>query len=164
MPAERPRASHLPEGRLPGDQEQGGTVVFSLTAHALAAIARHRWIESEKRHTDCGRQCEEEWIDHYWNGWARSKLLEHLMGWRCWGAFGQESHGLLRRQSLAAMVDEPTIELIGTMLADGAENLDIINWAVHTEQDLDPILLLLERIDINAKRQRLLTQHIRLFI
>jgi hypothetical protein len=159
------RASHLPEGRLAGDYEQtNGVVVYSLTAHALEAIARHRWIESEKTGGDCGRRCEEAWIDHYWNGWARSKLLEHLIGWRCWGAFALDSFALLRRQSLAAMVNESTIELIGTMLASGAENLDIINWAVQTNQELDPILTLLERIDINSKRQRLLTKHIRLFI
>ena len=34
---------------------------------------------------------------------------------------------------------------------------------VTAGQDLDPILWLLDRIDINAKRQRLLTDHIRLF-
>ncbi|MFW5830386.1 MAG: hypothetical protein ACOCXA_09020, partial [Planctomycetota bacterium] len=159
------RAEDLPEGRLACDQQrEDGTVVHSLTGHAICAIQRHRWIESEKRGSDCGTACEEEWIERYWRGWARSKLLEHLMGWRCWGAFGQDSFALFRRRSMVDGVEPDLLGDIAQQLARGGENLDIIAWALDQALDLDPILELLDRIDINAKRHRLLTDHIRLFI
>ncbi len=155
----------LPEGRLAIDYEtENGIVVYSLTAHALQAINRHQWIESEKRGYDCGNDTIEEWLQRYWKGWVRSKLLEHFLGKRFWGAFGSDTFNLFRHQSFNAIADEETSQIIADKLADGGENLDIINWAIQEKRDIDGVIALLERIDINAQRQRLLTNHIRLFL
>lgn len=159
-------ASHLelPEGILPTDRVRpDGVVVYSLTAHALYAMDRHKWIESERAKADLGRYAVVDWIDRYWKGWTRAKLIEHLYGWRCWGAFDESDFGLLSRHTVEFHVPRDVLRHVATMLADGAENLDIINWAVGEGRDLEPILWLLDRIDINAKRHRLLTDHIRLF-
>jgi hypothetical protein len=160
-----PRAAELPEGRLPNDyQRTDGVIVHSLTAHALYAIDRHKWIESQKAGRDLGRAAVDDWLERYWKGWTRSKLMEHLYGWRCWGAFDEDDFGLLNRTSVEHHVTHEVLEQVATILAEGGENLDVINWALSIEQGLDEILWLLDRIDINAKRRRLLTDHIRLFI
>jgi hypothetical protein len=158
------RANELPEGRLAIDWERpDGVVVYSLTAHALYAIDRHKWIESQKAGRDLGKAAIEDWLERYWKGWTRSKLMEHFYGWRCWGAFDESDFGLLNRTSVEHHVQHPVLEQVGSILAQGGENLDVINWALSIDQPLDEILWLLDRIDINAKRHRLLTDHIRLF-
>lgn len=48
-------ATDLPEGVLDCDHtREDGLVVHSLTAHALCAIDRHKWIESQKAGDDLG--------------------------------------------------------------------------------------------------------------
>jgi hypothetical protein len=155
----------LPEGRLPADWlRPDGVVVHSLTAHALCAMERHKWIESEKAGHDLGEGAYRDWVDRFWKGFTRAKLMEHLYGWRCWGAFDEADHGLLARHSVEYHVNHGVLEKVATILAEGGENLDVITWALAVGQPMEPILWLLDRIDINAKRHRLLTDHIRLFI
>ncbi len=162
--------SDLPEGRLTADWERhDGLVIHSLTAHALAAMERHKWIESERNRRDLGDGALVDWIDRYWKGFVRAKLMEHLYGWRCWGAFDDADFGLLARQTVEFKVPEPVLHQVALILADGGENLDVIRWALAQEDtstgvDTEAVLWLLDRIDINAKRHRLLTDHIRLFI
>lgn len=158
------RATELPEGQLVIDRTgDDGVVVYSLTAHALCAIDRHKWIESEKHGRDMDAWAMKDWIDRCWKGWTRARLIEHLYGWRCWGAFDVEDFGLLSRQTVDFYVSRSILEAVADILAAGGENLDVITWALTVDQPLDAILWLLDRIDINAKRQRLLTDHIRLF-
>lgn len=157
--------TELPEGVLPSDRQRpDGLVVHSLTAHAVVTMDRHKWIESQRAGRDLGSAASTDWVDRYWKGWTRSKLIEHLYGWRCWGAFDERDFGLLGRTSVEHHVQRELLEQIASLLADGGENLDVINWAIAGDLPLDNILWLLDRIDINAKRHRLLTDHIRLFI
>jgi hypothetical protein len=45
----------LPEGRIECDLVRAdGVTVHSLTGHALCAIDRHKWIESQKSGRDLG--------------------------------------------------------------------------------------------------------------
>ncbi len=167
MTAMRPIAglSELPEGRLPGDLERAnGLVIYSLTAHAICAMERHKWIESEKYARDVGEGVFREWVERFWKGWVRQKLMEHLYGWRFWGAFDDPDFGLLARHSVEYHVSHSVLEKVASILGDGGENLDVITWGLGAGEQLDPILWLLDRIDINAKRHRLLTDHIRLFV
>ena len=166
MNRQRPaKATEIPEGILPSDRQRSdGVVVHSLTAHAIVAMDRHKWIESQQAGHDLGSAAAVDWVDRYWKGWTRSKLIEHLYGWRCWGAFDERDYGLLVRTSVEHHVQREMLEQVSSLLADGGENLDVINWAIAGDLPLDNILWLLDRIDINAKRHRLLTDHIRLFI
>lgn len=166
MTLQRPaKATDLPEGVLPADRQMpDGLVVHSLTAHAVVAMDRHKWIESQQAGHDLGSAASVDWVDRYWKGWTRSKLIEHLYGWRCWGAFDERDYGLLVRSSVEHHVQREVLEQVAGILADGGENLDVINWAIAGDLPLEGILWLLDRIDINAKRHRLLTDHIRLFI
>ncbi len=159
------KATDLPEGRLAIDWERpDGVIVYSLTAHALASMDRHKWIESQKAGLDLGESAVGDWLERFWKGWTRSKLMEHFYGWRCWGAFDEHDFGLLNRSSVEHHVHHEVLEQVASILAEGGENLDVINWALSTDLPLDEILWLLDRIDINAKRHRLLTDHIRLFL
>jgi hypothetical protein len=172
MPGEGSRLhlSDLPEGRLPADWERhDGIVVHSLTAHALESMERHKWIESEKSGHDRGEGAFQDWLERFWKGYVRSKLMEHLYGWRCWGAFEEADHGLLRRSTVEFHVPNHILHRVAEHLAEGGENLDVIDWVLAENAagagiNLDAVLWLLDRIDINAKRHRLLTDHIRLFI
>jgi hypothetical protein len=161
----RLRLSELPEGRLPADWERhDGVVVHSLTAHALESMERHKWIESEKAGRDLGETVMLQWLEQYWKGYVRAKLMEHLYGWRCWGAFDVEDYGLLSRTTVAFHVPRSILSELAAILRSGGENLDVIAWATEAGHDLSAVIWVLERIDINAKRHRLLTDHIRLFI
>ena len=165
MSGRPPVVEDLPEGLLPADQVGAdGTAVLSLTAHALAAADRHKWIESERAGVDLGSRAYRDWIDRYWKGWVRSRLIEHLYGWRCWGAFDRRQYGLLARSSVEHHIPSATLRVMATILAEGGENLDVITWAMHQGKPLDPLLWLLDRIDVNAHRSRLLADHIRLFM
>ncbi|MDA3959916.1 MAG: hypothetical protein PF961_03930 [Planctomycetota bacterium] len=158
-------APHLPEGTLCTDRIlPDGGVVYSLTAHALAEIERHRWIESEKKGHDVGPSAYEEWLTQCWNGWVRSKLLEHMYGWRCWSAFRSELHGLLRRGTVERHVSNEVLHRVAWILGHGGENLDVIDWAVEHTSEVQNVLWLLEQIDINAARHRLVPDHLRLFL
>ena len=158
-------AADLPEGLLPPDvARDNGLVVHSLTAHALCAMERHKWIESEKVGRDVGSVALRDWVDRYWTGHVRSRLMEHLYGWRCWGAFDEPDFGLLIRTTVEYYVAREVLHGVASILGNGGENLDVIAWATDGGHDLNAIIWLLERIDINSKRHRLLTDHIRLFI
>lgn len=164
-PHDEDQAPPLPEGVLPTDRRRpDGVVVHSLTAHAICEMERHRWIESEKAGVNRGRDADLQWLRTYWSGWARSKLLEHLYGWRCWSAFGAGTFGLLRRGTVEKLVPHHVLRKVASILGNGGENLDVIAWAVENDQDLDSLFWLLDRIDINAVRHRFLTDHIRLFL
>lgn len=160
------KATDLPEGDLPTDyHRQDGTLVHSLTAHTLHAIQRfidEQKIESAAELNEA--ELAEDWLTRFYKGWARARLLEHYYGWRCWSAFGDQNFGLFRHSSLLHHVDQLTLEEVAERLASGGENLDIIDWAMAEERELEPILWLLDRVDINAQRQRLLTDHIRTFL
>lgn len=155
----------MPEGQLPTDRlRPDGVVVHSLTAHALAAMDRHKWIESQHAGRDLGDSAVRDWLDRYWKGWTRAKLIEHIYGWRCWGAFGEDDFGCLAKRSVEFHVPPEVLEQVAGILANGGENLNVLAWAIDQGLPLESIEWLLDRIDINAKRQRLLTDHIRLFI
>ena len=158
------KATDLPEGDLPTDyHRKDGVLVHSLTAHALHAIERYVDQKLQDRsitHVDA----TEDWLTKFYKGWARARLLEHYYGWRCWSAFGNDNFGLFRRSSLLHHVEKAVLEEVAERLANGGENLDIIDWAISEDKDLDAIIWILDRVDINAQRQRLLTAHIRTFL
>lgn len=156
------KATDLPEGDLATDIHRAdGVLVHSLTAHALQAIDRY-FYRHRASHSE--HESNEEWITKCYKGWARARLLEHYYGMRCWSAFGESNFALFRRSSLLHHVEADVLEEVAERLAQGGENLDIIDWAMAEDRDLDAILWLLDRVDINAQRQRLLTDHIRMFL
>lgn len=155
----------LPEGDLPIDRINSRHIrEYSLTAHAIYAMDRHKWIESVKRGYDVGERIYHEWLDRYWNGWVRSKLLEHLFGIRWWGGFSEDDYSLFVKGTVEHRVSRQVLSQTCRILGNGGENLDVINWALLNNCEIDTVLWLLDRIDINAKRRRLTAAYIRLFL
>ena len=59
------------------------------------------------------------------------------------------------------MVPDERLRHVAQLFADGAENLDILNDAIVHDEDLEPLIWLLDRIDINAIRVQLIGDHVR---
>ncbi|MGH6751125.1 MAG: hypothetical protein ACREDP_03075, partial [Bradyrhizobium sp.] len=113
-----------------------GLVVHSLTAHAIAAMERHKWIESEKARCDLGTPAVLDWVDRYWTGFVRARMMEHLYGWRCWGAFADGDFGLLVRTTVDYHVPRAILDHVALILREGGENLDVIAAATAKAKKL----------------------------
>jgi hypothetical protein len=124
-----------------------------MTTHSIYAEARReadafKWIESERAGRDLGEEALRCWARRYWRPFLRARLLEHLLGRRFWAELdrGEGDFG-----GLAGHEAGPGAEVL-RMLRDGAENLDVILWARRAGADLEAVLRLLERADVNSRR------------
>ena len=144
----------LVEGVLPLDRvNDDGILVHSIGGHAVSEVSQ--WLEEEPNKT------WEEWFGTHWHGFVRSKLIEHFYGWRCWGCFPQTCFALFVRSSVEHMVPDARLRHVAQLFADGAENLDVLNDAIVHDEDVEPLIWLLDRIDINAMRSNFLGDHVR---
>ena len=147
----------LPEGQLANDLVlQDGSILYDLQSHAMAEIDRHCWIESERQGRNVRSQAAQDWVRSYWPGWTRSKLMEHLYGWRQWKGFVPKDFALFSRHTVEFHIDSAILNQIAHLLENGGENLDIISWANDSNIMLESVLWLLDRIDINRYRDILL--------
>jgi len=124
---------------------------FSLHAEGDSEAKRQRWLESEKAKCDLGERAIMDWVQRHWTGFCRAKWLEHLHGQRFWVELPGEDFGLLPRRFpdnhavLSAVLDQ---------LMAGKENLDILNWAMDTNQPRDLVFEILMALDVNSIRLR----------
>ena len=121
-----------------------------LSVHDRGAVEaqRHKWIESEKAGRDLGEWAIRCWVRQHWNGFLREKWLEHLEGRTFWIELDHDDFGLLRR----SFQDCRLITTIVCRLKAGHENLDIINWAIDDNEDMEEVFLILEVLDMNSRR------------
>lgn len=111
--------------------------------------AEFRWIESERAGCDLGEPALKRWVKDHWWGFLRARWVQHLQGTCFWIELGQEDFGILERE----FQDRgPLLNDIVNHLKDGKENLDIIHWADQRNIPVDPIINILERLDINGHR------------
>ena len=116
---------------------------------ALLEAEKHKWIESQKAGRDLGEAALRDWSRRYWWRWCRDRWIEHLSGERFWSELDQQDFGLLNRDF------HPNTALIHQIIVRikaGGENLDIIQWAHDTHQDIDQVLEILKLLDINSRR------------
>jgi len=110
---------------------------------------RFKWIESERAGRDLGEAAIRRWVQCHWWGYLRARWLEHLQGKRFWVELDRGDFGLLQRR----FVDESLLlDRILDRLKEGKENLDIIVWAQEWGIPTDPVLEILEALDINSRR------------
>ena len=110
---------------------------------------KYKWIESEKAGCDLGEAAIRRWVQCHWWGYLRARWLEHLQGRRFWVELDRGDFGLLQRR----FVDESLLlDRILDRLKEGKENLDIIVWAQEWGIAVDPVLEILEALDINSRR------------
>ncbi|MFO0851637.1 MAG: hypothetical protein U0871_24205 [Gemmataceae bacterium] len=121
----------------------------SIDADWEVEAAKFKWIESEKAGRDLGEWAIKRWVQDHWYGYLRAKWLEHLQGKCFWIELDRGDYGLLLRafQEQRALLDQ-----ILNRLKDGQENLDVIAWATHQQLQLDPVIQILEALDINSRR------------
>jgi hypothetical protein len=112
-------------------------------------IDRHKWIASQKAGRDLGEEAVNEWVKEHWSGYLRSKWMEHLQGVCFWMELDQGDFGLLQREF---PVNKDLLDAIVTKLKNGQENLDVILWAIADHVPLDPVIQILEALDVNSRR------------
>ena len=124
-------------------------IYFRLYDEARRAMRNHKWLESEKVGRDLGVEVEKEWIQTYWRRFYRFQFAQHIRGLVFFEEFGEEYYGLV----LGRLADLPTlVENILELVQEGAENLDLIRWAMGEGHCLDQVLTVLAAMDINRHR------------
>ncbi len=90
-----------------------------------------------------------EWNRKHWWAWSRKRWLEHIKGEVFWVELGEKEFGWVKEHDLS---NTSILSQILQKIHDGEENLDIINWALELDEDLDEVLRILSRLDLNKSR------------
>jgi hypothetical protein len=110
---------------------------------------RYKWIESVKAGHDLGEVAIRRWVQCHWWGYLRARWLEHLQGKRFWVELDRGDFGLLQRKFHDNTL---LLDRILDRLKAGQENLDIICWAHTWGVPIEPVIEILEALDINSRR------------
>lgn len=122
-----------------------------MTDDAREEAERFRWIESEKAGHDLGEEAIQRWVVLHWAAFVRGRALEHLAGRRFWLSMPREDFGALVREFPN---DRDLVNEVVFRLANGADNLTVLQWATDFEVPVDRVCDVLQRIDLNALRTR----------
>jgi hypothetical protein len=121
----------------------------SIYVGAKHRADEHKWHESQRACRDCGIEAVRDWIDRYWLKYARGCWLEHICGSRLYMEFHLSQFGVL--DSLERRLGD-LFDRLRAFLENGRENLDIINWALDHDADIDMVIEFLEAVDMNSCR------------
>src|SRR4051794_40109794 len=121
----------------------------SVYADSEKEILQFKWIESEKAGCDLGEAAIRRWVKEHWWGYLRARWLEHLQGTRFWVELDRGDFGLLQREFRDSSL---LLDRILDRLKAGQENLDIILWAQDWNISIEPVIQILEVLDINSRR------------
>ncbi len=91
----------------------------------------------------------EEWNRKHWWEWARKRWLEHIKGETFWIELGESDFNLVNK---GISSDSYLLEQILGKLEIGKENLNIINWAVDLGADMDEVVEILGKLNLNRSR------------
>lgn len=123
----------------------------SIMYHAAADYAAKKHLDWERFSYDIEETASEDWKRRFWRLWFRVRWVEHLLGDRYWIEMGEQNFGVLRR-------GEPHNPMLVSRVADrliaGWENLNIILWASDWGLDLEEVIAVLKKININDVRVR----------
>ena len=124
---------------------------LSVYAESEYEINDFKWIESERVGYDLGESAVKRWVNQHWRGYLRARWLEHLQGTRFWIELDRGDFGLLQRDFSQ---DRDLLQPILDRLKSGEENLDVICWAENNSICTEPVVRILEALDINSRRLR----------
>lgn len=124
---------------------------LSVYAESESEINDFKWIESERVGYDLGESAVKRWVNQHWRGYLRARWLEHLQGMRFWIELDRDDFGLLQQ---AFEQDRDLLVPILDRLKCGGENLDVICWAENNHICTEPVVRILEALDINSRRLR----------
>jgi len=116
---------------------------------ANRAIQEHKWTESEKAGWDLGVDAEQDWIEHYWHTFCRSRFVQHLRGEVFFDEFDRECFGVFsgRFEEMAGLLN-----LVLERIKEGAENLDLLRWGCQARVPHNQLVEVLTVADINGHR------------
>ena len=147
-----PRRSEL-RSPLPGgvchSSKRNPSPPQSVYDSAQDEADRHKWIESQKRGCDLGRQAQEDWYQRFWHNYCRAKRLEHLTGHQQWVEFADHEFGQMYQHVVSG---NQLLTRILEKIEAGAENLDIICWGHDEQLPMAELLTMLEMVNINIAR------------
>ena len=126
-----------------------GVAVKSIFEEASREAYRHKWIESEKAGYDIGDGAIEDWHRRFWHQFIRERWIQHIRGVTFWRELDNDDFNILEREFEDC---REQADAIVAMLEKGGENLDIVQWAVETGEDMGVVLHILGRLDLNAHR------------
>ena len=121
---------------------------YSVFVVGEVEALQFKWIESEKAGRDLGEWAIRCWVREHWHGFLRHRWLEHLQGRTFWIELDHDDFGLLQR----SYQDSPLMGEILWRLKSGQENLDVLNWAIDENLDMEEVFDILESLDINSRR------------
>jgi hypothetical protein len=121
----------------------------SIFTDCVFEAERFKWIESEKAGRDLGESAIKGWVSKHWWGYLRARWLEHLQGNTFWVELDRGDFGLLSRDFTD---HKDLLDTIVELLKDGHENLGVISWASRCKIPLEPVIQILEALDINSRR------------
>ena len=121
----------------------------SVYADGEQEALRYKWIESEKAGCDLGELAIRRWVQNHWWGYLRARWLEHLQGNRFWVELDRGDFGLLLKEFTGNAL---LLDRILDRIKAGQENLQILIWATDWGIPIEPVLDILQALDINSRR------------
>jgi hypothetical protein len=112
-------------------------------------VQKYKWIESEKAGCDQGEEAIRRWVKYHWHGFLRAKWLEHLQGRRFWVELDRGDYGLLLKEFTGNAL---LLDRILDRIKVGQENLQILCWAYEWGIPIEPVVDILQALDINSRR------------
>jgi hypothetical protein len=124
-------------------------VRLSVYQEAEKAVQVHKWLASEKAGRDLGEEAVRDWTTSCWLQFYRWRFVQHLRGEVFWQEFDAAAFGIINGRLAAhrELLDE-----IIDRVRHGAENLDLIHWALQCGVPMDQLIGVLEALDINSHR------------
>ena len=124
------------------------TLRQSVFVQGESEALAYKWILSQQQGYDVGQNAITRWVCEHWHGFLRQRWLEHLQGRTFWIELDHDDFGLLTRE----FRDSPLIEEVLWRLRNGWENLDVLNWGIVEDLDMDELVQMLEMLNINERR------------
>jgi hypothetical protein len=118
----------------------------SIMYHAAADYAAKKHLDWERLSYDIEQTTSEHWRRRFWRLWFRARWVEHLLGEKHWIEMGEEHFGLLKRDGTYNPV---LVSRVADRLIVGWENLGLILWATDWGLDIQQIIEILKKININ---------------
>ena len=126
-----------------------GVLILNLFEEASKEAYRHKWIESERAGHDLGDGAIEDWYRRFWNKFVRERWIQHIRGEVFWPELDNSDFGIVKMEFNDCQEE---LEEILVILEKGGENLDIIQWAIETKDDMSTVMQILGRLDLNSHR------------
>jgi len=121
----------------------------SVLHHAAADYAAQKHLDWERMSYRTEETSSEHWRRRFWRLWFRGHWVEHILGEKYWIELGADN---FRKFDQAKGCDPLLVRRVADRLIVGWENLGVILWASDWALDLDQVIEILKRININHVR------------